>query len=169
MLKGHFPDRIHRRPGNRRSAWKSFIMASACGPTNEQETGRSRPPIMISEMPTWSASSAAIFRALVMTVSDWQFQLLQVPRDLGGGRSRVQNDGFSRLAQARPQLSRSEPSRCGAGFPLSAGENLVLLPVAAPLRRGSARRRRSEASASRSLRTVTAEIENRLIISATVT
>src|SRR5439155_1001697 len=49
----------------RRSAWNSFIMASACGPTKEQETGRNSPPIMIREMPGASASSTAIFKAFV--------------------------------------------------------------------------------------------------------
>src|SRR2546426_9139010 len=54
----------------RRSAWNSFIMASACGPTKEQETGRNSPPIIIKEIPGASASSTAIFKALVITVSD---------------------------------------------------------------------------------------------------
>src|SRR3989454_5436830 len=54
----------------RRSAWNSFIMASACGPTKEQETGRNSPPIIIKEIPGASASSTAIFKALVITVID---------------------------------------------------------------------------------------------------
>src|SRR5712664_2509403 len=54
----------------RRSAWNSFIMASACGPTKEQETGRSSPPIIIKVIPGISANSTAIFKALLITVSD---------------------------------------------------------------------------------------------------
>src|SRR5205814_9710781 len=53
---------------NSRSAWNSFIIASACGPTNEQETGRSNPPIIISELPGTSASSRPMLRALVITL-----------------------------------------------------------------------------------------------------
>ena len=54
----------------RRSAWNSFIMASACGPTKEQAIGRNSPPIIIKETPGASASSTAMFRAFVITVSD---------------------------------------------------------------------------------------------------
>ena len=153
-------------PRKRRSAWRLRSTCSACGPTSEDETCRSSPPIMITRTFDKVERIEATLSAFVMTVSERRrsapMRLAMAAVVVPESRMIVSS---SRIIRAAASAIRSFSSRCSACLTTIGWSSASSRRSAPPCERITPP---ASASASRSPRIVTGETPKRAASSRTV-